>query len=307
MLSIISLFLLGFLAVSFFAYGVEPGRNLKETPSFLKERTTRYMDIGDTRLHYLKQGAGRPVILLHGGGTWLYSFRKNIDELAREHTVYALDMPGHGFTTYQDPATLTLAGFATLLKDFLAKQGIVQADFIGSSWGGGWALYFAEVYPDEVGRIVLIDATGTAEIAAHDGSSWKYLSYPLVGELLVHFFSFGNVRKDIHENLFSNPSAVSDAEIRQIYIPITYSRNLKAQYILQRTLNWSEVDRHLEKVHNETLVIWGKDDRYIPIKFGQNLEARLPNARFVSIENAGHLPHEEQPERVNALLLKFLQ
>lgn len=170
-----------------------------------------------------------------------------------------------------------------------------------------WALQFAKAYPQKVGKIVLLDAVGTTEIANNDGSSWKYLTYPLLGELMVHFFSFASVKNDIRTNVFSNPARISDEEIKQVYIPLTFTNNLKAQIALQRNLNWAEVDTRLDQIKNKTLVIWGKNDKYIPIKLGVKLKAKLSNSTFVTIENAGHLPHEEQPDQVNKLIVEFLK
>ena len=54
------------------------------------------MNLNGVKLHYLKIGQGPPILLLHGGRTWLYTFRNNIAPLAEHNTVYALDFPGHG-------------------------------------------------------------------------------------------------------------------------------------------------------------------------------------------------------------------
>lgn len=301
------LFLLIVIGVLVLAFLIPPGNNLKDVPQFLKDNRTDYINLGDVRLHYLKMGTGSPIILLHGGGTWLYSYRNNINELARSHTVYALDMPGHGFTTYNNNFQLSLVSFSNLISSFMTKQDIDNADFVGSSWGGGWALHFAEAYPQKVGKIVLLDAVGTTEIANNDGSAWKYLAYPLLGELMVHFFSFESVKNDIRTNVFSDPDRISDEEIKQVYIPLTFTNNLKAQIALQRNLKWIEVDTRLDQIKNKTLIIWGKNDKYIPIKFGAKLKTRLSDSTFVTIENAGHLPHEEQPEQVNKLMVEFLK
>lgn len=302
----IGIVLLVLAAIVIWAFIVPPGQNLKEMPAFLDEHKTDIVELDGVRLHYLKKGAGSPVILLHGGGTWLYSYRHNLDALAQEHTVYVLDMPGHGFTKYDNPVALSLTGFSGVISKFMQSQDIVNADIVGSSWGGGWALHFAETHPEKVRRLVLIDSTGTKEIARHDKSAWRYLSYPVLGEALVHFFTRRSVEKDLREKVFYDESRLSDADIKQIYIPLTFTANLRAQYILQRSSNWKEVESGLGRLPHRTLVIWGSEDNYIAMQDGQRLSRLIPNAQFIEIKNAGHLPHEERPEEVNRIIRDFL-
>lgn len=294
-------------ALLIFAYCIAPGENLNKKPIFLQKNKTSFIDLSSgIRLHYLKKGSGSPVVLIHGGGTWMASYRHNINELAKRYTVYALDMPGHGFTTYKNVNVLTLQNFSDVINEFMEKLQVPKADLVGNSWGGGWILHFAQAHPAKVRKLVLIDSTGTAEIARQDKSSWKYLSYPFVGELLVHFFSKNNVARDIRTKLFYNRYKIKNKEIQDIYIPLTKTANLQAQYTLQRNLKWGEVDRGLGSINKPVLVIWGENDKYIPIKYGRKLAEKLSDATFVAIAQAGHVPQEESPHVVNKHILDFL-
>lgn len=134
---------------------------LMERSEYLQAHASSFLSTGHFRIHFLHAGSGLPMILIHGGGVWLYSFRHNIGPLSEISSVYALDMPGYGFTSIVDHAlpmgldTMTLA-----VRKFMDGLHIDKATLVGHSWGGGWALAYALAYPERVDRIVLIDSSG---------------------------------------------------------------------------------------------------------------------------------------------------
>src|ERR687885_377355 len=79
------------------AYLFQPGEVRDRTSRFLAHTPTSYVDTKAARFHYLRRGQGPPVLLLHGGGEWLYSYRDMVTALAGERTVIAVDLPGHGY------------------------------------------------------------------------------------------------------------------------------------------------------------------------------------------------------------------
>src|SRR5689334_7573021 len=106
---------------------------------FLRLHPTEYRQIAGARMHILKEGSGPPIVLIHGGGTWMWTWRLQLTELSRHFTVYALDMPGFGLTTSTQPFVPTEDYFADVVRAFFDDMGISRASILGSSWGGGWA------------------------------------------------------------------------------------------------------------------------------------------------------------------------
>jgi pimeloyl-ACP methyl ester carboxylesterase len=99
----------------------------------------------------------KPVIFIHGAGTWLYSYRKNIPQLSTAHQVHAFDMPGHGYTKSKiAPERYDLDFMCSAILEYMDKQRISKASLVGHSFGGGWALYFAQKHPDRVDKLVLM-------------------------------------------------------------------------------------------------------------------------------------------------------
>ena len=108
----------------------------------------------DIQLHYTKTGSGFPLILLHGNGEDSTYFEHQIPVFSRDFTVCAIDTRGHGRSP-KGTTPFTLSQFADDLRDFMAEQGLEQADILGFSDGGNIALIFALRYPERVRRLVL--------------------------------------------------------------------------------------------------------------------------------------------------------
>lgn len=287
-----------------YSYVIPPGRHFDYESEFLKENQTEFVEVNGVKIHYLQKGNGEPLILIHGGGAWLYAFRNNIDELSKYFTVYALDMPGHGYTEYSEEDTLDLQYVGEVLKGFMDKKNIKKASFAGHSWGGGWALYFAQEYPDQVNKLILIDSSGLEDSVEQDQSIWPLMNYPFIGELLVHFITFQGVRDGYAVN---DKSKIEESVYKEYYKPLTFSRNLRSQYNYQRNLDWSITGSKLSEMITPILIIWGEKDSVLPVKMAYEYEKRCKNAQLQIIENTGHMPHEEKPDEVNTLIIGFIK
>ncbi len=114
-------------------------------------------------IHYKRLGEGRPVILIHGiGGDWR-EWQENVSDIALDHAVFALDMPGFGLSQPFDQP-LSLPWSVAFLTDFMDLLEIPRASMIGHSLGGIVALAFALSWPDRVSRLALVDSVGFGEM-----------------------------------------------------------------------------------------------------------------------------------------------
>lgn len=161
------------VAAVFIAYVWQPSAAAYASP-YLARVESRYAETPGVRFHYTRTGHGSPVVLVAGGGQWLYSYRDTIPALAHHHTVYAVDLPGQGYTTVKQPGFgYDLDAMSAALGSFMDAVRLPRAALVGHSWGGSWSLYFAERHPERVTRLVLIDATGLDVPASWDWRPWS--------------------------------------------------------------------------------------------------------------------------------------
>ena len=192
----------------------------------------RLQPVSNYRISYLRLGDGgnQVVLLIHGGGTWLYSFRHLFAPLAEAgFTVLALDMPGHGWTrtNHGFRPNYSLGMMIRVISEFLDSQGVSSpVHFVGNSWGGGWALHFAQMHPRRVASLSLLAASGFRHPEV-----WLYesLRYPIVGELSTWLVNRRTARS-FYRCAFFNTELVSEQMVDEAYAPISKNwENRRAQ------------------------------------------------------------------------------
>lgn len=271
---------------------------------FLREHPSQTAETEHFLMHYLHEGSGLPLVLIHGGGMWLYSYRHNITPLSRSFSVYAVDMPGYGFTRMKAPyLTMGTQAMTLALREFLDALKIEKASIVGHSWGGGWALAFAQEFPERVGKIVLINSSG---IDQPDVFEWELLKVPVLGRLMLRFLTLGMTRSRL-ELSFHRQGKVDDAMAQEVLLPMKIPANQRAQASIARALCWAEVEGRLHELHHEVLLIWGEMDRYLDRSHVERFRERIADIRTEIISHCGHSAHEESPEAVNALIEGFLK
>ncbi|HAR95912.1 MAG TPA: hypothetical protein DCR97_08130, partial [Deltaproteobacteria bacterium] len=249
------------------------------------------------------------IVLVHGLGAAADIWTQNIEELAREHRVIVPDLPGFGKSEIPHPSFLPFQ-----YTDFLAKLIDTTTDgpvtLVGQSLGGAVVLDYALRYPERTDRLVLIDSAGLGKEVIW---TLRLLSLPFLGELLCH-----PVRKGV-ELFFKlavhNTSAVSEALV-DIFYGYCRRPGFKRFFLgLVRSLINSqgvrgdilgEITTNLRKITKPVLIIWGEEDRVLPLKHAYFGARQLPSATMKVMSGCGHLPFLERAEECNRLILQFI-
>ncbi len=248
---------------------------------------------------------GRPVVLVHGFSAPYFVWDVTFEALkAAGRRVLRYDLFGRGYSD-RPHVRYDLELFVQQLTDLLDALGIQQVDLVGLSMGGLIASAFAVKNPARVRRLALIDPIGTEPMPLN----WlhKAALLPGVSEIIVSLLGTGKMVEGLARDFF-DPSEVE--RFRDRYRAQMQFRGFKRAII--STLRNKVVDgspgtyRRLGQLDTPVLLLWGKDDRTLPIKQSQPIRQLVRRAQFHAIENAGHIPNVEQPQKVNPLLLGFL-
>jgi pimeloyl-ACP methyl ester carboxylesterase len=273
-----------------------------QNSDFKTKYETQYLHFDNYKVHFLKKGNGSPILLIHGGGTWMYSWRNIIDSLSQSHTVYACDMPGHGYTVAEKEPKYNLDDFAYFIDSFLNHFNIDKIKIIGNSWGGGWALYYAEKFPDKVEKLILIDPAG---LNVKDVFEWEILKYPLLGELASKMVTKNAVKKAF-QKVYVNQTLVDSVLIEEAYKPLKIKQNQRAMYKIKRHCKWKITEKQMVNITIPTKIIWGEKDNYLNVKHAKSYAAKIKTSDLTIMKNCGHTPHEEQPNETLKILKDFL-
>ncbi len=257
----------------------------------------RDIEAGGKRLRVLDLGGGdsAPILLLHGFGADLNSWMFNQPALAENRRTIALDLPGHGGSAKElDGADE--ASFAAVVDQALAALGIDGVHLVGHSMGGGIALTFAAWQPQRVASLTLI---GSAQLG------------PEINCDFITGFIAAQRRREMQQVLsllVHDPALVSRQMVEDV---LRYKRLDGVAEALQKIAReW--FPNGVQRVGNAEVaanlpmpvqLIWGRDDRIIPVRHAENLAGRLP---VHIVEAAGHLPHMERAAEVNRLITRLI-
>ena len=266
-----------------------------------KRDTLQYLftEVGGFRVRYADRGFGDSVVLLlHGFGGDLDNWMFNLDSLAEKHRVLALDLPGHGQSvkTNVDPS---LSGMATFVRKFLDGLSVSSVHVVGHSMGGAIAMQLASDSPETVKSLGLICSAG--------------LGPDINSDYLRGFVEAQSQQelKLVLQQLFADESLVNLQLVNDLL-------NYKRIDGVEATLN--ALSETLISAGEQTfltdnivasgipvLVIWGKQDRIIPVSHAQNYSAAGGSCVEVEIfDSAGHMVQMEKAYEVNRSLLNFL-
>lgn len=270
----------------------ENGKKM-DTPLYL------FTEVGGLRVRYADRGFGDSVVLLlHGFGGDLDNWMFNLDSLAEKHRVLALDLPGHGQSvkTNVDPS---LSGMATFVSKFLDVLSVSSVNVVGHSMGGAIAMQLASDSPETVRSLGLICSAG--------------LGPDINSDYLRGFVEAQSQQelKLVLQQLFADESLVNLQLVNDLL-------NYKRIDGVEATLN--ALSETLISAGEQTfltdnivasgipvLVIWGKQDRIIPVSHAQNYSAAGGSCVEVEIfDSAGHMVQMEKAHDVNRSLLNFL-
>jgi pimeloyl-ACP methyl ester carboxylesterase len=269
-----------------------------------------YVKVRDINTRFRVEGdAGTAVIMVHGLGGSLENWAANTGALATKHRVYTMDLPGFGRSDKQ-PRLKSMHELVEFLVDFMEIQHIDRAGIIGHSMGGGLALQLAIQYPQKVEKIVLVDNAGMGREVIFD---FKLCSIPLVGELITRPSRKGTV--GLWKKIVCEPGVITDELVESTYRLATQPGAMKALLATIRAginIRGQRADltrplmKRLAGITAPTMVIWGKDDRIIPLAHARIAVSKIPNATLHIFDRCGHMPQLEYPEDFNKMTLDFL-
>lgn len=269
----------------------------------------QFVQVGGFRARYWKVGQGAPILLLHGIAHSLRAWDPNIAGLAARHTVYALDIIGHGLTD-KPTSSYHISDLAKFVHDFMAAVDLPKAHLVGHSMGGAIAMRFAITYPSQVDKLVLV---APAAIGGEVALGFRLASLPLLGEYLTR----PNWKRlqTVSRGLVFDKTVIKDDFVDWQYeyasLPGAQAANLA---IIRTHLNFfgfkdwvlEMAKSDLNHFKTPTLIIWGEDDDVIPLEPSRARLNEMKNVTLHTLRYCGHQVQLEYPEEFNRLVLNFV-
>lgn len=257
------------------------------------------VELVDRSIHYLSEGSGPPLVLLHGLGNNSKSWIRQLEGLKQDYTVIAWDAPGYGKSSDPVPELQHFAQFADYLKRFLDGLQLEEVYLLGHSMGSAIAIDFAIRFPEKVTKLMIAAPTrGAAGLDEEENLKKRKARHDLVENSPPEELAKQRTPALLAENV--------DPEI------LEYAQNIMAEVrpagyksVANSLYHLNQMDDYA-KVTVPTLVICGEEDRVTPVSESEIIVQKMKNGRLKTIANAGHLSYLERPEVFNEYILDFL-
>jgi len=280
---------------------------------------SNYLDIDGLKYHYLDQGHGDPLLMLHGNPTWSFYFRALINALSPDYRCIVPDHMGCGLSEKPDEHTYdySLKNRVNDLEHLIDHLNLDnKITLILHDWGGMIGLVFALNHIDKIGRIIIMNTSG---FLPPSGESipirlWIIRNFKLLSKVLVqgfNLFSFAALymatRKGLSKNVKKGLKAPYNSWKNRIAtLKFVHDIPLDATHQSYNLVN--HVDQNLHRLNGiPMLFCWGEHDFVFDLSYLEEWKRRFPDAEFNTLQDAGHYALEDSPDVIISFIKDFLK
>lgn len=245
--------------------------------------------IGGINCHYIQEGQGRNVLLLHGWGGSVDSWLPITNHLKQQCCVTVLDFPGHGSSGFPANCSWSVDEFCDFIIEFIEKMGITGCDIIAHSFGGRVSLMLSAKRPDVVGKLIL---TGCAGLIPKRSTKYYVKTYAFKAMKRLTYLLPGGatIREKLNGRFGSADYKALSPEMRGTFVKVVNQ----------------DLQQFLPQIKVETLLVWGRNDTATPLWMGEVMEREIKGSALIILENAGHFAYLDKCWDFTAITDAFL-
>jgi pimeloyl-ACP methyl ester carboxylesterase len=264
-----------------------------------------FVDVGGTRAHIRDEGKpdAMPLLLIHGSLGSLHMWEGWVDALKDRYRLISVDLPGHGLTGAWPRGDYSIEAYTDFIEVLADTLHLDRFAIAGHSMGGAVAWSFAATRPERISHLILVDSAGYPR----DGEPPLPIRLARtrgVGDIGIYFKPERLVRRSLEE-IYSDPAMVTPERLKRFAELQRFPGNRQAT--LQRARSQEPLDpTPIKRLDVPTLVIWGAQDRWVPISDAFRFQSDIKGARLAIFEKSGHDPMEEDPQGTAAAVAEFL-
>ena len=256
------------------------------------ELTIAYMERNikeEGKFRYVEIGEGTPIIILHGLMGGLSNFDGVSDYFPKKG--YKVVLPELPIYTLNILKT-NVKAFAKFVNDFIKHKKFEKVILLGNSLGGHIALYYAKMHPETVEALVITGSSGLYESAMGD-------SYPRRGD-----YEF--IKKKA-EDVFYDPAVATKEIVDDVFNTVNDRMKLIKTLTIAKSAIRHNMAKDLPKMHTQTCIIWGRNDKVTPPDVAEEFHELLPDSDLYWIDKCGHAAMMEHPDEFNSILDQWFE
>jgi epoxide hydrolase 4 len=275
-----------------------------------------YINTNGIKLHYVTQGEGELMLMLHGFPEFWYSWRYQITEFAKYYKVVALDLRGYNDSDKPpQKSAYTMDEFVKDIQGVITGLGYEKCILVAHDWGGAIAWSFANAFPEILSKLIILNLPHPAKFAEGLRTlqqlqrSWYIFLFqlPFLPEFLIQRSDYKLIKSMFNKTVVAQTAFSTDdinayknaaTKPGALTAMLNYYRNIFKQGLFQQ--NW-------EPIEVSTLMIWGENDTFLGKELTYGTENYVQDFQIKYIPNCSHWVQQEQPELVNQYMREFLR
>jgi magnesium chelatase accessory protein len=275
----------------------------REKRSWPHHDLSRFVTAAGIRWHVQQAGSGPPLLLVHGTGASVHSWRELLPEFAADYTVLAMDLPGHAFTEAVPSSRCTLRGMSESLAELLRRLGFSPTHCVGHSAGAAILCRMALDRHIAPRRIVSLNGA-FLPLGGAAGVFFSPIARLFAGTALVpRLISWRGGEADAVDRVIQGTGSKLDRRGVELYARLVREpQHIAGALGMMGNWNLHNFERELIRLETPVTLIAAANDRAVPPEQARRIEARLPQANVVHVPRLGHLAHEEAPQRFVGLV-----
>ncbi len=269
---------------------------------------SRFVEVDGVPVHYQEAGDSNspPMILIHGFASSNLVWSKVLLGLADAgFRVIAPDLLGFGYSGKPGHFDYTITSQAAMVVSLLKKLGIERTVLVGSSYGGAVAATIALDHPTLVEKLILVGAVTNNKPTRY--MLMRLFSSPVIGDILSPLLAGSRtlLRRRMKRVYDRHSWVLDERRVQARHLPLRTRGTHRA--IIRTVRGWDadRVSRDAHLISQPSLVMWGENDREVPLRDGERVHQEIPNSRLIVFRECGHIPHEEYPERFTEVVTEF--
>ncbi len=263
----------------------------------------KFVNVRGLEVRYVTEGEGEPIVLVHGMGCSVYSWRLLIPLLSDEYKVYAFDLPGFGLSDKPSDYDYSLESQGEFVIDFLDAVGLDKTILLGHSMGGVIVGYAAAKHPERVSKLVLNNpgyySGGAPEFL-------KYLFFPL-DRISSRMFFNRDFEREMLKIMYYDDSLATDETVDAYLVAGKTPGAVDALTSMGRSEGVKQYTGITDRITMPAFIVWGKNDANIHFEDSERLHSEIKGSEIFYIDNCGHMVPEEKPEIMASAIKQFLK
>ncbi len=312
-ISTILILLLIVIAV-FLAYSYAPDIPHDDLAAKYTNETSNFITAdANTRIHTRLQGNldAPTLVLLHGSNSSLQTWEPWVKHLKDHYRIITLDLPGHGLTGRTSADAYDYPSMVTAVDLVMAAYGVQSFYLGGNSMGGGISIAYAIENPEKVKALILIDAAGITDKASDADNIDRPLAFEIAAKPwasgFIETFTPRSIVRQGLEKSFSDQTLITEDMVDLYYDLARHPGNRRATAMRFQAYSAAPHALSLEKITAPTLILWGDEDKLIPVSSGREMHERIKGSVYIEYQGVGHIPMEEIPVQTAKDVHEFLQ